>query len=765
MGADGRIATRSEIQDALRDFQSGPLRDRSESLLEVLGYQSDRCDEHFDYGPDEFLDWADGEARDREIAKGSRQLIRETWKRIRMVFQYTEDELGSTEQAMLFSRYEESRTRSFLFVAVDLMDGDHARHKQATITRAINRPFAMPTIVFFRHCRDDGSTALTLAVIHRRAHKRDPDRDVLEKATLIKDIRVADPHRAHLDILAELSLESLTQGQQLQTFDALHAAWEKVLDTEALNKRFYKELFEWFELAVAEARFPVAATAEEQVIRLITRMLFVWFIKEKGLVADDWFAESRMKAMLRKFEGSDYYRAVLQNLFFATLNTPIEKRGFSTRTHASHRVFSRYRYRSLIRDVPRFEALMKQTPFINGGLFDCLDDELSRSAGGRRIDMFSDPDPCDGRRAAEARREAWSQLNVPDRLFFGGDGLFPLLKRYKFTVEENTPVDVEVALDPELLGRVFEHLLAAYNPETRDTARRQTGSYYTPRPVVDYMVDEALVTALADEAQPEDGDMEFWRERLRYLLDYEDAGDLFEKADAEAVVRGIAALKVLDPAVGSGAFPMAVLNKLTLALRRLDPENTLWQKLQKEAAAVRSDAAFDRQDQGERNAELLEISRIFQRYSGDFGRKLYLIQNSIFGADIQAIACQIAKLRFFISLAIEQEPDPSAKNSGIKPLPNLETRFVVADTLLELQRDRTLSKESERVRALERHLLANRERHLHASSRQDKLDCMDEDRHLRNRLASELQALGFPSDIAEQIVDIEIERWESGDQP
>ena len=89
-----------------------------------------------------------------------------------------------------------------------------------------------------------------------------------------------------------------------------------------------------------------------------------------------------MEELLNDFGGSDYYRAVLQNLFFATLNTEMGERGFSTRTEPSDRVFSRFRYQSLIRDAQRFADLMKQTPFINGGLFDCLDDEESRSAGG-----------------------------------------------------------------------------------------------------------------------------------------------------------------------------------------------------------------------------------------------------------------------------------------------------------------------------------------------------------------------------------------------
>ena len=207
---------------------------------------------------------------------------------------------------------------------------------------------------------------------------------------------------------------------------------------------------------------------------------------------------------------------------------------------------------------------------------------------------------------------------------------------------------------------MFENLLAAYNPETGATARKQTGSYYTPRPIVDYMVEEALVAALAERVSPTDGDARFWEERLRYLFDYaqvfDDASEWFDNRETDEVVRAISGLKILDPAVGAGAFPMGVLHKLTLALRRLDPDNTRWERLQKERAIHRTADAFDTKDGQTRDEELTEISRIFENYSGDFGRKLYLIQNSIFGVDIQSIACQIAKLRCFISLVIEQEP-------------------------------------------------------------------------------------------------------------
>ena len=179
-------------------------------------------------------------------------------------------------------------------------------------------------------------------------------------------------------------------------------------------------------------------------------------------------------------------------------------------------------------------------------------------------------------------------------------------------------------------GKVFENLLAAYNPETGETARRQTGSYYTPRAIVDYMVEEVLVATLAGQVTPTDGNVAFWDERLRYLLDYaqvfDDADQWFDDREADEVVRTISELKILDPAVGSGAFPMGVLHKLTLVLRRLDPDNTYWEQLQRDRAGKRALEAFDTKDDQTRSEELLEIDETFRQYrDSDFGRKLYLI--------------------------------------------------------------------------------------------------------------------------------------------
>lgn len=706
-----------------------PLRNGMADLLGVLGYKSERT---LSTGSvEEFLE---GLGASKKLT-GKQLSVFESWRAVEIVFQFTGDEI-IRQQGELFdsSGFDKGRIESFVFVTAELKTAAYGRTQLTEMTRAVNRLVEIPVIVLFRH----GST-VTLAAVHRRPHKRDSGRSVLERVTLVKDIRTSRPHRAHVEILADLALSRFIETG-VRTFDDLHAAWERVLDIEELNRRFYRELFEWFQTAVDTCRFPDdgagEGSGERHVIRLITRLLFIWFMKEKGLISDDLFAEKFARVTLKKHgqDKTDYYRAVLQNLFFATLNTEIDKRAFSKRTNATHRDFTKYRYRKLLADPDGFVEYLKQVPFVNGGLFDCLDDFVAVGNAGRRIDAFTDNVETQGR-----------ALHVPARLFFHPkDGLFTLFGHYKFTVEENTPLDQEVALDPELLGRVFENLLAAYNPETRETARKSTGSYYTPRQVVDYMVREALTDALAAKTEPEDGDEILWREQLQYLFDHSDAMDdadeLFEDEDRRTVVAAIADIRALDPAVGSGAFPMGILQTLTMALRRIDPDNALWEEFQKERATAKAGRAFDTPDHQQRDETLREISATFQKYrDSDFGRKLYLIQNSIFGVDIQPIACQIAKLRFFISLVIEQKQDADEPNLGIRPLPNLETRFVAADTLIGLQAKAGELLLDDAVKSKRGAVAAVRERYFLADSRPQKLDCIRAEQRLRGELRKMLE--------------------------
>ena len=725
----------SNIQSALTAIPDLKFEEAAHGLLAALGYSSERTLPNQSGDTNDFMALPQTEYPETE----SKQSFLAEAESSHFLFQFTSEEILENVPVSLFDRTEtfNDSIQSFIFTAVTLQGETYPRSKYAEMTREINKRFRMPSAVMFRTASDK----LSLGFAQRRRHRYDANRDVLGKVSLIREINPIHPHRAHIDILNELALPNrlqwMTNYVKPRNFDGLLDAWLDTLDTESLNRKFYGELFDWFERAVQEAKFPSSNSTnlkpEEHVIHLITRLLFVWFIKEKGLVSEDLFNEEQVAILLHNYDdqnGDSYYRAVLQNLFFATLNTAISKRGFVRQGITEHRDMSHYRYRSEMAEPDRLIAKFAKTPFINGGLFDCLDREASNDDGGYWIDCFTDN---------PSHRQGYS---IPNRLFFDDKGLLTLFERFKFTVEENTPIEQEVALDPELLGKVFENLLASYNPETRETARKQTGSYYTPRKVVDYMVDEALVAALAPKANTKPC-------QLRHLLDYNhdiDASPLdFTDSQTDAVIGAIAHIKLLDPAVGSGAFLMGALHKMTLALRRLDPDNHRWENLQKDRATQRAAIAFDTDDQQERDTELREISETFERYrNSDFGRKLYLIQNSIFGVDLQIIACQIAKLRFFISLAIEQESNEvAAENYGIRPLPNLETRLIPANSLIGLDRTGQLSLgQTEIVVQLEQELNANRERHFNANNRQRKFNCRYEDRRLRQKLAYELKQSG-----------------------
>ena len=279
---------------------------------------------------------------------------------------------------------------------------------------------------------------------------------------------------------------------------------------------------------------------------------------------------------------STYYQAILQNLFFATLNQRMGKdakgqpyrcfakdEGFQ-KNRATYDVNNLYRYESLFREAPDAAlAHFADIPFLNGGLFECLDRTEDGTGKKRYLDGFS--------------RNPKKRPTVPNRLFFGGEqesdlsaaygdtkrkkekvsGLIRILNRYKFTIVENTPIDQEIALDPELLGKVFENLLASYNEETKTTARKQTGSFYTPRPIVDYMVDESLkahlTRALVEKAGMKEPDA---RAGLDLLFAYTEKEHAFTAPEVAGLIAAIDALKILDPACGSGAFPMGVLHKL-----------------------------------------------------------------------------------------------------------------------------------------------------------------------------------------------------------
>ena len=499
-------------------------------------------------------------------------------------------------------------------------------------------------------------------------------------------------------------------------------------------------------------------------IRLITRVIFIWFIKEKGLIPEVLFDREKLKEIVRDFNtprGSNYYNAILQNLFFATLNQKMGERRFArddgypaNKKEYGVKTLLRYKEKFLIseRDVLN---LFKEVPFLNGGLFDCLDKE-DESGRVIYIDGFS--------------RNPKKQAVIPDYLFFQQNetrvnlsqyglgankpvrGLIEILKSYNFTIDENTPIDQEIALDPELLGKVFENLLASYNPETATTARKATGSYYTPREIVDYMVDESLKEYLKNQLP------EINEETIELLISYAEEAPEFSEEERQKIISAIDKIKILDPACGSGAFPMGILHKLVHILQKIDPDNKHWYELQYQKALKASEEVFKEKDKAEREEMLKEINEAFDESINypDYARKLYLIENCIYGVDIQPIAIQISKLRFFISLILDQKVDRTKENFGIRALPNLETKFVAANTLIGLERPSQLRLRNQEIEKKERELKELRHRYFNAKTRTEKQRLQEKDRKIRQEIARLLINDGWNETTAKKIASFDL---------
>ena len=470
---------------------------------------------------------------------------------------------------------------------------------------------------------------------------------------------------------------------------------------EALTKQFYQELFEWYQWAVSEnsnITFPNNPTTEDddredidiKIIRMITRLMFVWFIKQKDLVPNKIFDTKYLSVILKDFDPQsktvgNYYNAILQNLFFATLNREIvDEKGTKRRfaTAAKRDVKTLYRYEELFK-ISEEEVidLFAEVPFLNGGLFECLD--KTRYIDGVEVAYNYDGFSRNDRTFPDGRFK--HRAVVPNVIFFDPEkGLIPILSRYNFTIEENSPEEQQVALDPELLGKVFENLLGAYNPETKETARNQSGSFYTPREIVNYMVDESLITYL--------GDTSLVRSLFKPDFSYNQT-----KADEYSkLIEKLKDIKILDPACGSGAFPMGLLNRM------------------------------------------VEIMHKLEVHESTYSLKLAIIENCIYGSDIQSIAAQITKLRFFISLICDCEKDASKPNFGIPTLPNLETKFVSADSLIAKKKQAVMRNlfENPEIEPTKQALADVRHRHFSAKSASTKHALRVKDKELREKLAA-----------------------------
>jgi Protein of unknown function (DUF3800) len=684
---------RNSIQSALAAFASGSLRNTALGLFQTLGYQSERT-----LSINSFEDLKSSLDPNAFLQDENAHLYK--WKSVHLLFQITKSELAPSKNELglaLDSPFELTRSgkiiESYIFFALDLNpreDGlPHSRDVLGTITRALNRLVPQPVLVLFRH-----GGSISLAIINRRKNMKDGTRDVLTRVSLIRDIDCSQPHRAHLDLLRRFSLHCLgEESRAIHTFADLDNAWQKLLSTQELNKRFYRELVDWFTWTKTEiklARLPDHTedstrnrelATQQFTVRLICRTLFSWFLKEMGLIPPQLLELYDAADQRRVFapgdydpSGNHYYRGILQNIFFQALNRPMDQRRKSGAEAASDRTVAdaalkKLAYLGKNQLPPDFDYdLFDRILYLNGGLFDALPEDNAS-------DTIED-----------------GAIHIPNKLFYatredgftievGGkkktrrpvEGLNRIFDRYRFTVAENTPLEEDVALDPELLGLVFENLLAEIDDTDEaaaNSARKASGSFYTPRRIVDYMVNEALHLHLRTQFENQKstlGDLQLLS-RLCYGV-----GAAADFAPiASRVVDTLEAVRILDPACGSGAFPMGMLHRMVELLTCVDPDNELWisRLLARLPSAMRADAR-----------------RGMEGKSYNYLRKLGLIQKNLYGLDIQPLAALIAKLRFFLTLVIEQEVHPTdrAHNYGLQALPNLETNFLCCDSLNELR--------------------------------------------------------------------------------
>lgn len=362
-------------------------------------------------------------------------------------------------------------------------------------------------------------------------------------------------------------------------------------------------------------------------VRLIGRIMFCWFLREKRsengipLVPDD------MMSLDTVTNSNNYYHQVLEPLFFEMLNTNQNRR------------------------KPEFQTdYYSKVPYLNGGLFSPQTDDHYK---------YDAVNHCG----------AYGVVSIPNEWF---NRLYAVLNEYNFTVDENTAYDIELSIDPEMLGRIFENLLAEINPETGENAKKSTGSFYTPRDIVDYMVDSSLCEYLKTKT-------DIAEIKLKALISYSKEDDdlaVFDKAEKKKLIDALYTVTALDPACGSGAFPIGMLQKIVYMLQELDPSADLW---------------FDKATENAPRLIKQEFERKFNSGSLNYIRKLCVIQNSIFGIDIQPIAVEISRLRCFLSLIIEEKVHDDEENRGINPLPNLDFKFIIANSLIKLDDDGQLS--------------------------------------------------------------------------
>ena len=398
---------------------------------------------------------------------------------------------------------------------------------------------------------------------------------------------------------------------------------EEAFSVEPVNKEFYKGIKISFDKIYKDvlknfeneenADSDRLLSAKEFSLRFLGRALFCWFLREKDLIPKEIFDFRNIDEMKTK---DNYYKEVLEELFFNILNVKMEERKIESKI------------------INKYE---KQIPFLNGGLF-------------------------------LKKEEDYKVKTIDNEII---KELFEFFEKYNFTVDESAPFDIEISIDPEMLGRIFENLLAEINPESSASARKETGSFYTPREIVDYMVCESIKFYLYKKTQNVKAD------KIDNIFSVNEEAD-FSNEERNEILNAIHEMKILDIACGSGAFPMGILNRVFNIIDKLDFNHEFYKEF-----LLKNIKGQARE----------EFKKLYQANKFNYAYKLDMLQRMIHGVDIQPIAIEISRLRAFLSLIVDEEKESGQDNLGIKALPNLEFNFISANSLISLEHKEKEQKE------------------------------------------------------------------------
>ena len=447
-----------------------------------------------------------------------------------------------------------------------------------------------------------------------------------------------------------------TVGDIIKAFAVIkQRLYDEEKQREEVGHQFYLEIRNWFYWVTQENE----RIDGDYALRLVVRLLFCFFLREKNELVPKELLDSNILKNLKSNEEYSYSNGILRNLFFHCLNTPQGGR--------------KYENEKLLIDKKTIKEWFSTIPFLNGGLFNELDKDDIPVGN----DYFF----------SEKKVRLLTELGEKCDVY----GLITILSKYKYKLSLDDLLDqaeYSETVDPEFIGKVFESLLSCIDADSKENRRKVTGSFYTPREIVDYMVNEALDA---------------------YLENHND----------------ILQCKILDPACGSGAFPCEAMN---IIMHRIE------------------------EDQKEKENKGLSSS---ERYR----TKLKIIRDVIYGVDIQPMAVQITLLRFFLSLIQDIVPDKRKANYGIEPLPNLETKFVCANTLIGLQkRNGQGLLESRLVRETTKQLRETRRQHFMASHAYEKQRLREYDETLRKTLVMAMEE-AFTDEATEKLAE-----WNPYDQ-